>query len=427
MTRVTFDFERGVCENENSHPQNKNDYLPHNKIRKEKQVHRMNVVYFDTVWYDVSAFAVFIAGILLFGSRPFRSVSTKLSLLLYCWHTLFCLYYARFAIYNTADANGYFRRSLSPDVTMALGTRGVDFLTSIFTQFLGLGYLGTFLVFNIIGAFGVLAILAAIRETTHDKTRKIRVIATLICFAPGINFWTAAIGKDAISILGTGLICWAALDLRKRWLWLPVGAACYLLVRPHIVPVIIVAFLFSLLISGRKSLVKNVAISTVFSVPAIFAVQFAMSVIGLDGSSQFDGFNDFIDYRQSVNTQGGSSVDISDMILPMQMFYYAFMPFFTGAGGLLGLVASIENSFLMMIVVVSLLGLIRRPSTLQAQVKWFYLFFAFVLWVVFAMTTANVGIALRQKWMFMPILLMFCLSYMPVQRRGEKRPFGRVG
>ncbi len=377
----------------------------------------MNINYFDNAWDVFSAFSVFIVGFLLFGSRPFRSVPMRLSLVLYLWHSAFCVYYAHFALTNTADAAGYFRRSLSPDVAPALGTRGVDFFTSIFTQYLSFSYLGAFLVFNIIGAFGVLAVLAAIRETTRDKTRKARIIATLICFAPGINFWTVAIGKDAISMLGTGLICWAAVDIRKRWLLLPIGTLCYLLVRPHVVPVIIVAFLFSLLISGRMNLVKKVAVAVVLTLPAVFAVQFAMSVIGLGEASQFEGVGDLIEYRQSVNTQGGSSIDISNMILPMQMFYYAFMPFFIGAGGLLGLVASIENFFLMMIVVVSLPGLTRRSSTLQPQVKWFYLVFALVLWVVFAMTTANTGLALRQKWMFMPMLLLLCLSYMPVQRR----------
>ena len=100
----------------------------------------------------------------------------------------------------------------------------------------------------------------------------------------------------------------------------------------------------------------------------------------------------------------------------MQMFYYAFMPLFIGAGGLLGLVASIENAFLMMIVVMSIPGLMRRSSSLPPQVKWFYLSFALVLWVIFAMTTANTGLALRQKWMLLPTLLLYCLSYMPARQ-----------
>ena len=377
----------------------------------------MNINYFDNAWHVISAFSVFIAGFLIFGSRPFRSVSTKLSFYLYFWHSIFCLYYARFALYNTADAAGYFRRSLSSDVAPALGTRGVDFITSTFTQFLGLSYLGVFLVFNIIGAFGVLAILAAIRETTRDKTKIIRIIGTLICFAPGINFWTAAIGKDAISMLGTGLICWAAIDIRKRWPLILIGALCYLLVRPHIVPVILVGFLFSLLIANSMNIIKKVAITAVLAVPTVFAGQLAMSAIGLDYSLQLEGVSDIIEYRQSVNMHGGSSVDISNMILPMQMFYYAFMPFFIGAGGLLGLVASIENAFLIMIVVISLPGIMRRPSTLQPQVKWLYLAIALVLWIIFAMTTANTGLALRQKWMFMLMLLLFCLSYLPERHK----------
>lgn len=377
----------------------------------------MSINYFDNYWHALSAFSVFIAGFLLFGWRPFRSVSNKTSLMLYFWHSLFCLYYANFALSNTADATGYFRRSLDPNVAPALGTPGVDFFTSIFTQTLGLSYLGTFLVFNIIGAFGVLAILATIRETMQDKTRNAKIIATIVCFVPGINFWSAAIGKDAISMLGTGLICWAVIDIRRRWLFLSIGTLCYLLVRPHVVPVIISALLTSLLLTKNMNFVTKVVIAAVLIVPAAFSAQLAMSVIGLNETSQFGGATDFIEYRQSVNTQGGSSVDISNMILPMQMFYYAFMPFFIGAGGLLGLVASIENAFLVMIVAVSLSGMRRRPSTLQPQVKWFYLVFSVVLWVIFAMTTANTGLALRQKWMLMPMLLLYGLSYMPVKRR----------
>jgi hypothetical protein len=377
----------------------------------------MNIVYFDGAWHVISALVVFLLGFLLFVFRPFRSVSKKLSILLYFWHSFFCLYYAHFALYNTADATGYFRRSLSPDISLALGTRGVDSFTSILTQFLGFSYLGTFLVFNIIGAFGVLAILAAIREMTREKTKNIRIISTLICFAPGINFWTAGIGKDPISMLGTGLICWAAIDIRNRWFFIVIGTLCYLLVRPHVVPVIIAAFLFSLLIFGEISALKKVAIAVVVAAPTVFALKFVMSYIGLNELSQFEQFDDLVEYRQSVNTHGGSSIDISNMILPEQMFYYAFMPLFSGAGGLLGLVASIENVFLMMVVVISIPSIIRRSSTLKPQVKWFYLALALVLWIIFAISTANTGLALRQKWMLIPMLLLFCLSYMPAQKR----------
>tara|TARA_R110002012_G_scaffold321641_1_gene550304 strand:- start:3929 stop:5065 length:1137 start_codon:yes stop_codon:yes gene_type:complete len=376
----------------------------------------MEIYYFDNAWQIFTAFSVLIAGFLIFTSQPFHSVSRKLSLLLYCWHTLFCLYYAYFALYNAADSSGYFRRSLRSEVAPAIGTPGVDFFTSVFSQFLGLSYIGTFLVFNIIGAFGVLAILAAFRETTQEKSKKIRAISIIICFLPGINFWTAAIGKDAISMLGTGLICWAAIDIRKRWLMILISALCYILVRPHVVPVVVLVLLFSMLISGKMSSARKILMVAVLAVPSIFAVQFAMSFIGLDATSQFDGVGAFIEYRQSVNMQNGSSVDISSMILPVQMFYYAFMPLFIGAGGLMGLIASIENAFLTVIVVMSIPHIIRKPPTIQPQVRLMYLLFALVLWVIFAMTTANTGLALRQKWMFMPMLLLFCIAYLPARR-----------
>lgn len=38
---------------------------------------------------------------------------------------------------------------------------------------------------------------------------------------------------------------------------------------------------------------------------------------------------------------------------------------------------------------------------------WWY---ALIAWVLLSMTTANLGIAMRQKWMFVPVLVFLLIS-----------------
>jgi hypothetical protein len=376
----------------------------------------MEIFFAETAWHVLSAFGVFAIGLLLVATRPFRVVSTKLSVALYLWHSIFCVYYAWFALNNTADARGYFIRSFNSEIPLELGTPAVDLITSFYTQGIGLSYLGTFLVYNVVGAIGLLALAAAFHEVLATKSSRTKLYAMVVLFLPGINFWSGAIGKDAPSLLGTGLLIWAALNLKRRWWAVLVGVLIYVIVRPHIASVILVALALAMLVSGKLSIIKKAMSIAVLAAPSAFAIQLTLSSIGMGESGVFSDAAEFIDYRQSVNIDGGSSVDISGMILPQQMFFFAFMPIFIGPGGLMGLVASFENMLILFLVSASALGMLRRKSSLPSTAKWFFLFFSLAMWIILSMTTVNLGLALRQKWMFMPFLLIFCLSYLPERR-----------
>lgn len=378
----------------------------------------MEIVYAETVWHVFSLFAVFLIGLLAFAARPFRSVSVKFSVTLYLWHTFFCLYYMQFSLYNTSDARAYFTRSNEMDLLFSLGTKAVVFVTSIFTQFAGLSYLGTFLVYNIIGGIGLLAFAAAISEALGEKSRRIRLYASCIVFLPGVSFWSAAIGKDALAFFGSGLLCWAVLDLRRRWIAVLLGIASFMIVRPHIVTVILVSLLLAFALPRKIGFVKKFGTVAILAVPIVLALQLSITTIGLGETGAFSSAEDFIEYRQSLNLVGGGAIDISGMFLPLQMFLYGFGPLFGGTGGLMGLIASTENAFLLLLVSISAVRMPRHQSSLPPTAKWFYFFFALFLWIVLATTTANLGIALRQKWMFMPMLLLFCLSFFPKRTSG---------
>ena len=377
----------------------------------------------ETDWDVASAGFVFLFGAVVCLSLPFSRQNTTVTL--YFWHTLFCIYYALFSLSNPADSIGYFRRSFTLERPFSLGTASVDYFTSLMTQGLGLSYLGAFLAFNIIGVIGLLAYAGALQETLAYKSRKIWRLGILLVFLPGVSFWSVAIGKDALAFFGTGLLCWGTLNIKRRWIAILLALLAYTMVRPHIVAVILAAYMFAAVLTGGLSINRKIVLCLVLSIPSGLAIQFAMSVIGLGYDDTLNNVNEFIEYRQSVNLQGGSSIDIANMNIMFRMFLYAFGPIFIGTGGMLGLIASFENLILFGCILCSALYL-GKQSTLASSAKWFYLLFALACWFILANTTANLGIALRQKWQFMPMLLLFALSFFPDRRWKQHGPMPKI-
>lgn len=377
----------------------------------------MDIVLVESAWDIFAALLIVCAGAVYFAQRPIKSIDSTMSMCVYIWHTLFCIYYAWFTLDNSADAPGYFRRSFNPRLEFGLGTKGVDAFTAIFTQGLNLSYIGVFLVFNIIGAIGLAAYAGALRETLATKSRNVHRLSMLFIFLPGVSFWSVAIGKDALAFFGTGLLAWGILNIRQRWVAILLAVLAYTLVRPHVVAVIVIALTASVIFSNQMSAGKKIVLGGVSLAICVVALQFALSAIGLGDIGTSDDVYEFLEYRQSVNLEGGSSIDISSMNIALRLFYCAFGPLFVGVGGIMGLVASLENLMILGVVLRGGINKYKVSIDLPSGAKWFYLVFALTCWVIFSNTTANLGIALRQKWMYMPMLLLFVLSSFPNQQR----------
>lgn len=370
----------------------------------------------DTVWEIFSLAGVFLAGLMVMPRiSQWLQVSARHAMALYVWHTFFCLVYIWYSLNNPADSLKYFLDSLHWDSGPMLGGRSVIFVNSLLTQFFGLSYGGCFFVFNIFGSIGLIAFSAAIRAMLWNKSRWLRGMIIILPFLPGFSFWTTAIGKDSIAFFGVGLICWAAASPYRRFPTIVIGFAALLTVRPHMAAVLLAALSFAFLLASKLHLARKLLISAILVPTTITVFAFSLSYVGLDSLS-VDRVDAFVDQRQAYNTQGGSSVDIASSSPPMRLFMYAFRPLFFDAGGVFGLVVSLENLVLFVIFLSFLSGLIRRRSNLTRFQKVFFFLYAAISWIVLANTTANLGIAIRQKTMFTPMLLLIMLSYMSSKR-----------
>lgn len=361
----------------------------------------------------VTAALVFILGALLvagFG-RSVQAGNGRI-LMLYVWHTIFCMVYSWYVQAEGGDAVSYYAIALRGGVEFDAGTAGVQYLTMLMVQILGLSFIGTFLLYNIFGSIGLLAFDACLRIATRNKTRSIRRLATLIIFLPSVSFWSSGLGKDALSFMATGLALWAALELNRRTILMAIAVGVMLLVRPHIASIMMLGLIVGLLFQGKTSPMKKILITVVAVFAAAIMVPFALEYAGVGEADDATALISYVESRQAANMEGGSSVDIAAMSLPMKLFTYLFRPIIFEARSIFSLAAAIDNLILLYLFVTGGRILLRGRQAISLGNRTFLWTYSLLTWLILALTTANLGIAMRQKWMFTPMLIFLFISVM---------------
>ncbi|WP_303290702.1 hypothetical protein [Marinobacter sp. SS5-14b] len=347
-----------------------------------------------------------------YSKTPFSRV-----LCLYIWHTFFSVFYIYFSLTDVADATTYYLWSLSP-VSFSVGTDFVVVFLSFFSSVLGFGYVPSFLVFNIIGSVGLFAFYSSLRHASAGSKLWARRLVLLIVFLPSASFWSVAIGKDSIAFMATGLALWAALDLKHRNLLMAFSILAMFMVRPHIAGIMVLALCISYVMQSNRSLAARALLIAIGSGVAALAVPFAINYAGLSQVSP-EAVSSYIEARQSYNQDGGGGVDISSMSFPMQLFTYLFRPLSIEARSVFQLAASLDNVVLLIVFLMGVYSWKNRKYTFKSENTSFLVLFSLGCWVVLALTTANLGISVRQKWMFLPMIFYVLVSVLGRDRKSR--------
>jgi hypothetical protein len=149
-----------------------------------------------------------------------------------------------------------------------------------------------------------------------------------------------------------------------------------------------------------------------------------MDYSGLGSDAGASDIESYVENRQSSNMMGGGAVDIASMSLPMQLFTYLFRPLPFEANSIPALAASIDNVVLLALIFVGGASMVKHRRRSKRGNRMFMWVFSISTWLVLAMTTANLGISVRQKWMFAPMLILLFISAIgrsraPAQRIGK--------
>jgi hypothetical protein len=226
---------------------------------------------------------------------------------------------------------------------------------------------------------------------------------------PGLSFWTCALGKDSAIFLGVALMVFAMASLRRRYVWMAVAMSLLFIVRPYILIVPVVALGVLVLVNKRIPIGWRVGgVIVILGLGAVIAPAI-MKYVSLS-SLNADDIANYVSTRQGYNIEGGGGVDISSYNIIEKILSYLFMPLFFGAANTLGIFASIENLVLLLLIAgAGWIGRREWRRVIAQPAGLYHLTFAAAGVVMQANVTANLGIAVRQKEMFIPSLLYVCI------------------
>ncbi len=351
--------------------------------------------------------AVFgMGGIVMVLVGQLLRIKPSISLCLYAWHTLFCFAYAYIAIKNGGDAIGYYTRSFDLFLVFDLGTNAVVMGISFLTRTLGFSFLCTCLAFNIVGATGLLLFLAALKSA--QKT--LHWSSWLILILPSVSFWSAGIGKDPLSFFASALFAWWIVSGGLR-IWPVILALLVMgLARPHIAIVLAAAgALFGLIQIGRSPIRALVGLFLIMT-GGIYLFPIVLQKMNLE-SFTLEDIGGVVEGRESQNLMGGSSIEISGMPIYLKIFTYLFRPMPFDAADAFQLLNSLENIVLLLIVSGASCLYFSRMDWRSIWRLFPLLATGLFLCVFLSLITANLGIAVRQKWMaLVPLLVVFATA-----------------
>jgi hypothetical protein len=340
--------------------------------------------------------------------------------LLYCYHLTAALVAWYYSLTHIADAQGYYA-SGDAFAEFGTGTAFVTWLTAQLKDGLDASYLDLHLVFHLFGYCGIVFLCricgaalegAAPQGSELAPDRKGRLLYHAVVFLPSLHFWTSAIGKDGLVFMGILCFVWGMARPQSRVAALLIGLSVCSVIRPHIAAMLAVSCGAAAVFSSDTPLLARLFLLTAVSVGFVLALPFLKEFVGLQDVSAPE-LSAYVEFRQDANFYGGSSVDIAQYSPPMQVFTFLFRPLFLDTREAMGLFVSCENLFLLCLFVLLSPGLIRViRSRNQALFVRFNIAFALMATVTLATTIANMGLALRQKVMVLPsILIILLMSY----------------
>jgi hypothetical protein len=357
-------------------------------------------------------------------------------------HLLGAILYWYSSQFTAADSNSYFLSAASYHYWSFFGTGFVirivwflrhfifgNSLLGVFTFFAFVGFLGSVLYLVIFNVF-LRKMLADGRSLCVGARTKI--FSLLIACWPSSLFWASNLGKDSLCYFLIALFFLSLIYLNKNILSFPLlilSCVAAYFIRPYLFLVLSVAFFVWLVLSPNRKSSLFIKIFCLLLIALLFsALSAEIAKLG-----QFGHYN-FLDIATRSNLQrhrfsAGSGTYITVpttnpyfavLFLPYTMFANLFMPLFFYAHNFTGLVASFENCALLIFSWKFLMRIkIWKRLNKSYSLLSYLLYFFFSGIGLLGLMNTNLGLASREKLMYLPAFLIVMFLVFSVRERAR--------
>ncbi|NNE73153.1 MAG: hypothetical protein HKN26_05770 [Acidimicrobiales bacterium] len=310
------------------------------------------------------------------------------------------------------------------------GTGTIRYLTGLVHLLTNSSYVGTFLVYSLLGFLGsVMSYRAFVRAVPEGNHRR---YALILLLWPSMLFWPSSIGKESVVMFGIGAFSLGAARILRRdrgaMLQLAAGLFVMGMVRPHVALIAVTAVVVALIVRARVTPSLSASIGKAAAIVVLVAVGGYMAsatedLLGLEGLS----VEQALSRTTEQTSQGSGAFDATnvDSIVqyPMAVVTVLFRPFLHEAPNGLAQISSLESMALLTIL---LLAARRLAANIRFARREPYMAFAVAYILVFCYLFAaigNFGILTRQRVQVLPFVLVLValpLTSRPVGRRARR-------
>jgi len=370
---------------------------------------------------DIVFILVFIIGCYLFQRRLLiqktyilnGAINEHYFDILFGVHLFFGLVYLLYAYATRSDSGEYYRITVQTKSWAELfqtGTFFIRFLCYPLSNILGLSYNAVMFIFSFVGFQGILLFYLAARENIPKMSVVFggMTLLEILFILPNCHFWSASLGKGSVMIFAIGLTFYGLSRFNSRFPHLLIGAFLVYMVRSHMLLAIVIGLALVLFLSqsGIKWYVRYSLLLVSFL--AVFLLSDnVLENTGTESLNIFDSKK--IETRAKELGKGNSGLDLANYNQGFKLFTFIYRPLFVDSPGLMGIISSLENIFILFL---SFHFLINFPSFWNVSTGFHKIaFFVFLLAAIsLAQISGNLGIAIRQKSQIFP-LLFFVLAF----------------
>ncbi|MFK5981648.1 MAG: hypothetical protein QM499_01950 [Flavobacteriaceae bacterium] len=296
------------------------------------------------------------------------------------------------------------------------GASGALYLLNYFpSKILNLSFFTGNMFYALFGYLGIVyfyslskSLIPSIKNITSYKVLGIPIFPW-IWFLPNLHFWSSGIGKDTILFFCISLFIYSFQRKSKKIIGIFISLLLSLLIRPHITLFLIIAFGVGYAFDSKLKGYQKIAIILIFLIGFVSIFNSVLNFVHIESfdTQTIEDFTSKKAFNLSKKVSTGSAVDISGYPFPLKVFTFLYRPFFIDGFGVLSIIASIENLFLLAfsfaIIKNKPMKILKNGTPIIIAILVFFILGT----ISFSMILGNLGIMMRQKNMFIPSLIIF--------------------
>jgi hypothetical protein len=326
------------------------------------------------------------------------------------YHLLFAWIFTAFLGTHGGDAIRYWE--LTADISQEAhtwleywGTRTffIQWLNYIPAKTLGLSFGVGNMLYALISFLGFrILFIYLIKNTPSDLTISWKGFLFWILLFPNIHFWTAGVGKEAVLFTAT---CYALVGftaIHKHYLQIPLAILLAWWIRPVFGAALIPVFYLALYLNPVLRKPHKILIS-ILSTALLLYFTYQLTIMMHLEAYNMQGLRDFISsqFQFLEHFHAASYIPMEQYTLLEKLGTLFFRPFWHEIRGFWYFAAAVENTTLLILLIISVSIAIKNKSVKIPQAVIFGLFYGCMIAVILIFSLNNLGIIIRMKSTFM--------------------------